>query len=542
MSFWADETISDIEKKLSKDSYLVTDWMTTSGHAHIGSLRGLIVHDLIRRGLTEKNKKAEFQWGFDDFDPMDGMPSYIDKSYLKYMGMPLCNIPAPDGKGKSFAEQYLDEFNEILIGLGVKAKTVRNSVLYKEGKYNEAIRIVLDHASEIRKIYKEISGSDKGDDWYPFQVICPNCGKIGTTKVTAWDGKEVEFKCVENLVEWAKGCGETGKMSPFDGHGKMPWKVEWPSKWFIAGTDIEGEGKDHFAAGGSRDVADKIYRNIFQKQPPYDIHYEHFLINGAKMSSSKGLGVTAKDMFDFLPANLLRFIFVRTKAKRSIEFNPEGDAIALLYDEYDRCAEAYINDSKEDLARAYHYTGIDPSGENLHYLLRFSKIAYMLQMPRIDILEYAEKEKASEAPLGTKSHEAAGEVGAIKLTSVEKKEIENRIEIAKKWLEKFAPESFKFNIAEKLPAETSKLSASQKEFLAKILLSIQKNEYTGEELHHEIHNIKKEMQIDPKEAFSAIYIVFIGKDSGPQAGWLLASLDKEFVLNRLKSATVDKEV
>ncbi|GAH15272.1 unnamed protein product, partial [marine sediment metagenome] len=34
--------------------------------------------------------------------------------------------------------------------------------------------------------------------------------------------------------------------------------------------------------------------------------------------------------------------------------------------------------------------------------------------------------------------------------------------------------------------------------------------------------------------FSAIYIIFIGKDSGPQAGWFLTSLDRNFVIKRLK--------
>jgi lysyl-tRNA synthetase class 1 len=95
--FWVDEIVEDIIKKIPKDSYLVTDWMTTSGHAHVGSLRGVIVHDLVRRGLVENGKIAEFQWGFDDFDPMDGLPSYLDESWLQYMGKPLCNIPAPDG-------------------------------------------------------------------------------------------------------------------------------------------------------------------------------------------------------------------------------------------------------------------------------------------------------------------------------------------------------------------------------------------------------------------------------------------------------------
>ncbi|MFA6492700.1 MAG: lysine--tRNA ligase [Patescibacteria group bacterium] len=524
--FWVDEIVEDIIKKIPKDSYLVTDWMTTSGHAHVGSLRGVIVHDLVRRGLVENGKIAEFQWGFDDFDPMDGLPSYLDESWLQYMGKPLCNIPAPDGIHETFAKQYGDEFEEVLSYLGIKPKIVFTSKLYKEGVFNDSIKIILDSATEIRKIYLEISGSNKGDDWYPFQVICPKCGKIGTTKVTGWDGKEVEFTCEENLVSWAKGCGHKGKISPFDGNGKLPWKVEWPSKWHVTKTDIEGEGKDHFAAGGSRDIADKIYREIFKKTPPYDIRYEHILIGGAKMSSSKGLGVTAKDMADFLPGNILRFLFVRTRFKRAIDFQPEGETIPLLYDEFDRAQMALTEDPKLDLSRASHYTEIDQKKDpstmlragQPKYLLRFSKIAYMLQMPRVDVFEYAKLEK--------------GEA----LTEVEKQEIENRIIVAKRWLEKFAPENYKFTIQEKLPEEAKKISAQQKEFLKKIFGAIKTKGFSGEDLHKEIHNIKNEMKIVPRDAFSSIYLTFLGKDSGPQAGWLLASLDKEFVLERLEEA------
>jgi len=44
------------------------------------------------------------------------------------------------------------------------------------------------------------------------------------------------------------------------------------------------------------------------------------------------------------------------------------------------------------------------------------------------------------------------------------------------------------------------------------------------------------MGLTPREAFSAIYLAFLGKDSGPQAGWFLAALDREFVLRRLEEA------
>jgi lysyl-tRNA synthetase class 1 len=540
--FWVDEIIEDILIKIKKDSFLITDWTTPSGHSHIGALRGVMIHDCIRRGLEEKGlpagkagKTAVFQYGFDDFDPMDGLPVYVDQSWEKHMGKPLANVPAPDGKSSSFAAQYLKEFEGVFNGLGIDSEIVKTSELYKSGKFNETIKIVLDNAQEIRKIYKEVSGSDKGEDWFPLQVVCPKCGKIGTTKVTDWNGKEVRFKCEENLVEWAKGCGYEGSTSPFDGNAKLPWKVEWACKWFVFGTDIEGEGKDHSAAGGSRDIANHIYRKVFKKEPPYDVPYEFFLVGGKKMASSKGLGVTAKDMAEFLPANLLRFLFVRSKAKRAIEFQPEGETIPLLYDEYDRMAELCQKDAKNDLARSFYYATNNIEKEQPKYYLRFSKIAYMLQMPRIDIFEYAKKEKASArlpARQEAKSAEAEGEVRSSDLSDIEKQEIEGRIEIAKKWLEKFAPDSYKFAILDKMP--DINLNADQKEFLKKISDIIKSKEsWTGEELHPKIHEIRKAMNIESREAFSAIYLSFIGKDSGPQAGWLLASLDRGFVLKRL---------
>jgi lysyl-tRNA synthetase class I len=33
-----------------------------------------------------------------------------------------------------------------------------------------------------------------------------------------------------------------------------------------------------------------------------------------------------------------------------------------------------------------------------------------------------------------------------------------------------------------------------------------------------------------------MYILFLNKESGPKAGWFLAALPRDFVLNRLKEA------
>lgn len=512
--FWVDLTTEDILKRKDK-KYLITDYKTPSGKIHIGSLRGVVIHDVIRRALKDLNKKTEYWYGFDDFDPMDGFPNYLPREFKKYMGMPLVDIPSPEKSAKNYAQYFAQDFIKVFNSIGAKPKIIWASDLYRSGKYNKAIEIILDNAAKIRQIYQEISGSCKPKDWYAFQVVCPKCGKIGTTRVFDWDGQEVGFVCEPEMVKWAKGCGYRGKISPYDGAGKMPYKVETPSKWLIFSTSVELAGKDHYTKGGTFDVAKKIAREIFKINPAYGFGYEWLLIGGKSMSSSKGVGTSAEEIARMIPAELLRFLLIRTRANRQLEFNPTSDTIPLLYDELDRCIDSYLADPKSDFARAYYFSKLSEV-EPPKYRMRFSKIAYMLQMPRADVKEYAEEEARK------------------KLDKVELDELKIRTKYAKKWLEECAPENYKFTIRENLPDAAKKLNHAQKAFLTEIANLLSKKKYSGEELHKEIHETKTRQNISPREAFSAIYLSIIGKESGPQAGWLLASLDRDFVIKRFR--------
>ncbi|MDO8513465.1 MAG: lysine--tRNA ligase [bacterium] len=513
--FWVDETINEILNR-ADEKYLVTDYKTPSGKIHIGALRGVIIHDVISRGLIEKSKQAEFWYGFDDFDPIDGLSDDLKNDYGKFMGMPLCNVQSPD-KDKNFAQYYAKSFIDVINLLGINVKIIWASEIYKNGTHNKAIEIVLNNADKIRQIYKDVSGGEKPNDWYPLHVVCPKCGKIGTTKVTGWDGKEVEFECLENLVQWAKGCGEIGKMSPFDGNAKMPYKVETAAKWFAFNTSVELAGKDHYTKGGTFYVARAVADQVFKIKPAYGYGYEWFLVGGKKMSTSRGTGASVEEIAAILRPEILRFLMVRTRAKRSIEFDVEGDTISLLYDEYDRCSAAYLEDPDSDLGRAYYYSEIDPTKKPAEYLMRFSKVAFFLQMPHVDILSEAEKEKG--APL----------------SSSEKQEIQNRTQEATLWLKKYAPEEAKFSICEKLPDSVKEFTNEQKVYLEAVLKKLKElDNWDGKAIHTVLHEVKNEQKLPPKDAFSAIYRIFIDKDSGPQAGWFLAALDKKFVINRLE--------
>lgn len=316
--FWADKIAEDLKDR--KDLLWVDDMVTPSGKAHVGSLRGAILHDVIYKTLKNSGKRVKYTLFSNDFDPMDGLPVYLDKKkYQKYMGVPMFMIPAPEGKG-AFSDFYFDDFVELLHGLDCKIEPIKDSIEYKRGAYDKVIKIALDNADTIRELYKEVSGSEKPKDWYPFQPICEKCGKIGTTRVYDWDGEKVSYICEKNMVEWAKGCGYKGEITPFGGTGKLTWKVEWPAKWAALGINIEGEGKDHASAGGSRDLANHLCKEIFKIEPPYDLPYEHIIFGGKKMSKSKGIGISAKDVSGTVAPELIRFIMIRNP-NRVIDLN-----------------------------------------------------------------------------------------------------------------------------------------------------------------------------------------------------------------------------
>lgn len=528
--FWADEVISAVEAKFpGKKSLIVRDEKTPSGRVHIGSLRGVIIHGVVAQALREKGFDVKYYFEINDADPMDGMPVYLPKEkFLQHMGKPLMDVPSPESPDtpptpqKNYAQYFGDEFTSVIKRLGFDPIFYLSSDLYKQGKYDALIDTVLESPDAVRKIYKEVSGSEKKEDWNPVQIVCEACGRVGTTTVIGSTGergkKIVEYVCEPNKVKWAVGCGHKGKVSPYGGRGKLPWKVEWAAKWQIFPVDVEGAGKDHSVAGGSRDVSERIAKEVFKGVTPLNVPYEFFTIGGAKMSSSKARGASAKEVADMMPEELLRFLMVRNRPERHIDFDPSGGTMPRLYDFFDESLDITYgrkeSDVRPDIKKALHYSAIKPEDEKDFFRPRFSRVAFLIQMPQLDFLKEVEKLKGS------------------KLTAQEKEETQAREKYARAWLKDFAGDNDKFEVQKELPELAKTLSADQKKFLKDIADLLKQKDWKGEELHAAIHELRKASPLEAKLAFQAIYVSLLGKTSGPQAGWFLESLPKEFVINR----------
>jgi len=516
--FWADKLAKNIIETGKHIPYHVDDMFTPSGFAHVGSLRGPLVHDMVYRALVNAKKDTRTTFVFNDFDPIDGLPSDLAEKFSQYMGMPLRTVPSPVEGYESFAHYFTSDFQNVLGDLGVAAEFLSSWDMYHEGEFNGVIVEALDHAGTIGEIYHKVSGSKKKDkEWLPFQVICEKCGKLGTTRVHGWDGTFVTYTCEPDMVSWAKGCGYQGKISPLDGNGKLLWKVDWPAHWKVMGVSIEGAGKDHSSAGGSRDIARELCKDVFSIPEAFNMPYEFFLIGGKKMSSSKGLGLKARDLTSVLPASVARFLFTRTDYRQAIEFDPvETMGIPDVFDEYDRAWQAYIDGSDLDLSASFFYAQIgdipDPTPK---FLPRFRDVANYIQLPGTDIAMVFAKQKGSA------------------LTKEEERILKERSSYAKTWLTQFASEDVKFMYQETLPEDAKHISDEQKKYLEGVFAIID-SEIHADDLQTKLYEAAKSMNIPVKEAFKAIYMSLIGKTHGPRAGALIRSLPKEQVISRFQ--------
>jgi lysyl-tRNA synthetase, class I len=523
--FWGDYIAdSFLKERGSKSPLIIRDEKTVSGRIHIGSMRSLALHSIVSEILIERGVDHKFFYEINDFDPMDDLPEYLDKKeYEPHMGKPLYLIPSPRNGAKNFAEYFADEYKRAIARAGFEPEYTLASELYLSGRMNEVIDIALTHASDIRKIYKEESGSIKDEDWLPLHVVCEKCQKLSTTRVMSYDGKKVTYDCGKDAVVWTSGCGHDGSVSPFDGSAKLPWKVDWAAKFRVYGVDLEAAGKDHYTRGGSRHVANRIAKEVFEIEPPFDVSHEFILVDGKKMSSSKGKGIAARDIAELLPTEQLRLLLIGKNIERQVNFDPEGDTIPLLFDQYDAGAERYFSDDKNDEARIFQMVHVPAERGDLTlvYLPRFSQIAHLVQMKHLDLAVEVSRMKGEE------------------LTDGDLKEMEVRAETALKWLALYAPESYKFELHESsVPEAAQNLSDEIKEALSQVLAFIEENkDLDGQTLHGILHKIRKETEVDPKKYFGAIYLSFLNKDSGPKAGWFLSVLNRDFLIRRLQEVT-----
>ena len=497
---------------------VINDSKTPSGKVHLGSLRGVLIHDAIARTLARRNIDVRFLYGLDDYDPIDDLPADAPSELRAFMGHPLCQVPLPGSSSSDMAAHFGDQFISCFPGLGVDANIYRMRSVYRSGIFNEAIDTILCRADDVSTILHSF-GSKVRNAGLPFQVICESCGKIATTEVVSYHNSQVEYFCRKNRVNWATGCSYHGSVSPFDGKGKLPWKLEWATKWHVFGVTIEAAGKDHCTKGGSRDVANLIVRKIFDSPPPLNLAYEFFLVDGAKMSSSKGLGLSLETMMEFLPTDVLRYLMLKPHPRKAVNFSPSLETVGQLFNSYDRLLKAHktseAQEDKEDkdVSDTDEMLRIISQDKkiNVYKPVSFSLLITLAQLPHIDVLQKIQE--ITTYPLEKKDVDA----------------MESRLTAARFWVKHWSSPQDCYTMQTQLSSLAKCLTPAQCFFLHLLKEKLQDG-LDADAYQKIIFDCARATPVDAGQAFATIYAVVFNRENGPKAGAVLAYLDKSYLI------------
>jgi lysyl-tRNA synthetase class 1 len=304
-----------------------------SGLPHLGTMGEVlrptyVRHALALLGVARASRLIVF---IDDLDGLRKVPESVPRreEMARFLGRPVSQIPDPFTCCASFSEHMIGLLKEFLKPVAVDYELMRSSTTYASGHFDEALRLILQRHAEITAIVAPTMREINREQWSPFLPLCPRCGQINSTRVTAYHPARatVEFSC-ERSFGGAHGCGYRGEQSVLGGQAKVQWKVDWALRWFALQVDYELYGKDLI---DSARLSGQIVR-LLGGQPPLGFPYEMFLDEqGHKVSKSVGRGVTVDQWQRYAPIEVLKY-FLMLNPRRARKLFLE--AIPQYVDEY----------------------------------------------------------------------------------------------------------------------------------------------------------------------------------------------------------------
>jgi lysyl-tRNA synthetase class 1 len=504
---WLNKIVDELVARHPEGAIVVSSGVSPSGPYHLGTLREVLTAEAIAYTVRKRKREARHIHVVDDLDVFRKVPAGVPEDFKQQLGKPLCDIPAPDGSDQSYADYYVRDLFSTAEKMHLELDVWRANEKYRAGFFVAAIETALERQADIRKILEEISGRRLGDEWSPIQVMEDGYLKSREFVTLDKDKKELIYRDKD---------GQEQTVSYAHGDVKLNWRVDWPARWSLLNVMAEPFGRDHATKGGSYDTGAEIARQVFGAEPPLPLSYNFINITGQtkKMSKSAGDVITAADLLEMLPAEVIWFFILRYPPDKQLFFD-EGPTLMRLVDEF---AELLAQpDKTPDEAQLIDICLHGVEGPTVSRI-PFSHLVASYQAALRDV------DKTLDTIRRTEHASTLDQDADI---------IRNELRYIGPWLDKSAPEDIKFNLRENIDADD--FSDSEKQFLNELADKIEKapDDADGEWFHAAIYEFKTD-DVPPKELFVILYRVLIGKTSGPRAGWFLSILTRDWLLKRLR--------
>lgn len=458
-----------------------------SGLPHMGTLgevaRTFMVFYAIK--YLDPSLKVRLISFSDDMDGMRKVPDNVPNQelLLQHIDKPLTQVPDPFELYDSFGDYNNKMLISFLDSFSMNVEYMTATHCYKSGIFNDALLKVLKHHKEILDIMLPTLGEERRENYSPFLPISPKSGKVLQVRIE-------KYLVDEGCIEFFDEDGTLTKISVLNGNCKLQWKVDWGMRWHALGVDYEMYGKDLI---DSQVLSYKICR-LLGSEPPVGCLCEHFLdANGAKISKSKGNGLSVNDWLKYAPRHsLIYFLFKSPQRAKKLSF----DIIPTIVDEYLGLLEGFSSQSEvERLNNPVYHVHFGSPVKFSSNGLSFSLILNLVNVCNAENIDILKSYLARY--LGDSSN-------------IDVDLLQEMLTAAMHYYKDFV-----------LPKKNYRVPTNEeKDMLVHFGKALQKNlNATAEDLQKASYEVgKKFMANDLKGWFGLIYGVLLGQSSGPRIG------------------------
>ena len=283
---------------------------TVYNYAHIGNFRAYIFSDLVRRVLEDYGYNVKLVMNLTDVDDKT-----IRNSKENHISL------------SEYTKKYKEAFFEDIRTLRIKPATVNPSA-------TEHINEMID----IIKLLEKNGHTYEADGSIYFKISTfPEYGELANLdKQELKEGAsgrvssdEYDKENASDFVLWKAYTEEDGDVywdSPF-GKGRPGWHIECSAmscKYLGKHFDIHTGGVDNKFPHHENEIAQNEAA-FNEKFVNYWLHCEHLIVDGEKMSKSKGNFYTLRDLLNKgLSAEAIRYSLMNSHYRKQLNFTIEG--------------------------------------------------------------------------------------------------------------------------------------------------------------------------------------------------------------------------
>ena len=295
-----------------------------SGLPHIGTFGEVVRTSMVRHAFARLTDMPSRLFCFsDDMDGLRKVPDNIPNREMvaQHLGKPLTRIPDPFGEHESFGHHNNARLRAFLDSFGFEYEFQSSSEWYASGRFDPALRRVLERYDEVMAIMLPSLGAERRETYSPFLPVCAKTGRVLQVPVVARDA-------AAGTIVYRDEDGTEVETPVTGGHCKLQWKPDWAMRWYALDVDYEMSGKDLI---DSVKLGGRIVQALGGR-PPAGFTYELFLDEqGEKISKSKGNGLTVEEWLTYAPPDSLAlFMYHKPRAAKRLYF----DVIPRAVDDY----------------------------------------------------------------------------------------------------------------------------------------------------------------------------------------------------------------